>query len=96
MTFPTSRILPIKVEVYLESASRSIHQYDLVGIHSHSSKIEDFAAEVPNNAEVVTDYVHDSFGIPGSGSLTSASLREPEFRHHQRGLALIRKEAYSS
>ncbi len=54
MSFPETKILPIRTQEYVGPGIDVKHGYRLVGVHGTS--FEDLASKVPDNAEMVTDF----------------------------------------
>lgn len=63
MTIDKSKVLTCSARDYAESRGINLGNYDLVGMHCSSNSVEDFCREVPDNAEIVTDYQKSCGGI---------------------------------
>lgn len=99
MTFPTKKILPIKLEKYCESQGKGVHKYELHGVHltkllgsdESVSLIELFAEEVPEDAEVVVNYDDNIGGAanPYVGGNSCPTHKRVICLYTAKGLALI-------
>src|SRR3989344_4941972 len=76
-TFPLEKILTITATEYVGSQNKSLGNYNFVGVHVASYKIEDFTKQIPKNVEVVVAYRFES--------------RDSSFSQHY-GTALIPKK----
>jgi len=94
--FPTEKILPIKIEKYLESqyvdgSGKPVHIYDyeVKAVHCKTGELLDFAKLVPEGTEAVVEYQHLMCSVPRRENYKDSN----EFiQHHQMGLALILKK----
>jgi hypothetical protein len=86
MAIDTGKILNVKIEEYANSKCKSTSYYDLIGVHCDKADIREFAALVPNDAEVVVNYQRQMFGA-GAGR-----AHFTDFQYYQMGVALIPKK----
>jgi hypothetical protein len=90
MAIDTGKILNVSISEYTGSngnaPGKCPQDYDLVGVHYDGKSIVDFAAKVPNDAEVVVNYQRQMFGMSTGGNMI------PNFQYYQMGVALVPKK----